>query len=122
MRMTSRMISGPMPSPGRTRILRLRGVWAIWDRLRNLRGASLRKVPVAGLVPAIHVLGRCRVRQRRGWPGQARPRGYESGPGLGHAEDPGPLQPRLLFIGGDPTALLLGQADIVEPVEEAMLA
>src|ERR1700730_6815870 len=41
---------------------------------------------------------------------------------LGHAEEPRPGGARLLLVGGDLGPLLLGQADIVEAVEQAMLA
>src|SRR5947209_17375501 len=45
-----------------------------------------------------------------------------SGPVLRHAEHPGALQPGFFLIGGDLGTLLLGQADIVEPVQQTMLA
>src|SRR5580704_2354411 len=63
-----------------------------------------------------------RLTRRRVDPGFRRDNGLTSGAGLNHAEDPGPLEARLLFIGRDIGALLLGQADVVEAVEHAMLA
>ena len=42
---------------------------------------------------------------------------HGSGPGPDHAELPRTRQPRLLLIGADFRALLLGQADVVEPVQ-----
>src|SRR5437667_5905507 len=75
-RRTSRMISGPMPSPGSTRTLRL----------------------------------------------DARLSATRSGPGPDHVELPRPGEPRLVLVAGDFGSLLLGQTDIVEPIQEAMLA
>src|SRR5437773_9516753 len=74
-RRTSRMISGPMPSPGSTRTLRFAG---------RLSATA-------------------------------------SGPALRHAELPRAREPRLCFVGADFSTLLLGQTDIVEPVQQAML-
>src|ERR1700749_3587648 len=47
---------------------------------------------------------------------------HGSGPRVGHAELPRTGKPRLLLIGPDFRALLLCQADVVEPIQKAMLA
>src|SRR5580692_4903728 len=47
---------------------------------------------------------------------------HGSGPGPDHAELPGTRKARLFLIGADFRALLLGQADVVEPIQETMLA
>src|SRR5882672_1483431 len=75
-RSTSRMISGPMPSPGSTRTLR-------FDARLSATG---------------------------------------SGPGSDHAELPRPGEPGPFLVGANFAALLLGQTDVVESVQEAMLA
>src|SRR5207253_8457955 len=48
--------------------------------------------------------------------------GHESGLAPDHAELPRSRQPRLLLVSADFTALLLGQTDVVESVQQAMLA
>ncbi len=47
---------------------------------------------------------------------------HASGPALGHARLPRARQIRLFLVAGDFGTLLLGQADVVKPVQEAMLA
>src|SRR5437868_6749038 len=47
---------------------------------------------------------------------------HGSGPGPDHAELPRTREPRFFLIGADLRALLLGQADVVEPVQKTMLA
>src|SRR5207237_9345555 len=48
--------------------------------------------------------------------------GTRSRPGPDHAELPGTREPGLFLVGADLAHLLLGQTDIVEPVQEAVLA
>src|SRR5215472_14995972 len=45
-----------------------------------------------------------------------------SGPALRHAKLPRARQPRLFFVRADICSLLLGQTDVVEPVQQAVLA